>query len=109
MVERASMNEKKFSFLFQGLGFVLAMILIRSAPRFIRISETGVTKMCRNIFAIDRSSEIQNVKIDLPSKRLVLLDTTLQLTKVQQLIEQALKTNAVLLGAGHFDFSFLSG
>ena len=30
----SSLNEKKFSFLFQGLGFVLATILIRSAPRF---------------------------------------------------------------------------
>ncbi|CAF1622935.1 unnamed protein product [Rotaria magnacalcarata] len=51
----SSLNEKKFSFLFQGLGFVLATILIRSAPRFIRISETGVTKMCRNIFAIEQT------------------------------------------------------
>ena len=51
----SSMNEKKFSFLFQGLGFVLATILIRSAPRFVRISETGVTKMCRNIFAIEQT------------------------------------------------------
>lgn len=51
----ASMNENKFSFLFQGLGFVLATILIRSAPRFVRISETGVTKMCRNIFAIEQT------------------------------------------------------
>ncbi|CAF3843763.1 unnamed protein product [Rotaria magnacalcarata] len=51
----SALNEKKFSFLFQGLGFVLATILIRSAPRFIRISETGVTKMCRNIFAIEQT------------------------------------------------------
>ncbi|CAF4391561.1 unnamed protein product, partial [Adineta steineri] len=40
---------------------------------------------------------IENVNIDLSSKRLV-LDTTLQSTKVQQLIEQSLDTNAVLLG-----------
>ncbi|CAM4843308.1 unnamed protein product, partial [Rotaria magnacalcarata] len=53
----SSLNEKKFSFLFQGLGFVLATILIRSAPRFIRISETGVTKMCRNIFAIEQTRD----------------------------------------------------
>ena len=51
----SSLNEKKFSFLFQGLGFVLATILIRSAPRFTRISELGVTKMCRNIFTIEQT------------------------------------------------------
>jgi exocyst complex component 4 len=51
----SSLNEKKFSFLFQGLGFVLATILIRSLPRFNRISELGVTKMCRNIFAIEQT------------------------------------------------------
>jgi exocyst complex component 4 len=51
----SSLNEKKFSFLFQGLGFVLATILIRAAPRFNRLSETGVTKMCRNIFAIEQT------------------------------------------------------
>ncbi|CAF4882149.1 unnamed protein product, partial [Rotaria socialis] len=51
----SALNEKKFSFLFQGFGFALATILIRSAPRFIHISETGVTKMCRNIFAIEQT------------------------------------------------------
>ncbi|CAF1123910.1 unnamed protein product [Rotaria sordida] len=51
----SSLNEKKFSFLFQGLGFVLATILIRSSPRFNRINELGVTKICRNIFAIEQT------------------------------------------------------
>lgn len=51
----SSLNENKFAFLFQGLGFVLATILIRAAPRFNRLSETGVTKMCRNIFAIEQT------------------------------------------------------
>ncbi|UJR07853.1 hypothetical protein I4U23_012136 [Adineta vaga] len=51
----SSLNEKKFSFLFQGLGFVLATILIRSASRFHRISESGITKMCRNIFTIEQT------------------------------------------------------
>ncbi|CAF1504710.1 unnamed protein product [Rotaria sp. Silwood1] len=43
--------------------------------------------------------DIENINIDLPSKRLV-LNTTLQSSKVQNLIEQSLDTNAVLLGAG---------
>ena len=48
------LNETKFRFLFQGLGFVLSTILIRSLPRFHRISESGVLKMCRNIFSIEQ-------------------------------------------------------
>ncbi|CAF2846443.1 unnamed protein product [Rotaria sp. Silwood2] len=43
--------------------------------------------------------EIENINIDLSSKRLV-LNTTLQSSKIQKLIEQSLDTNAVLLGAG---------
>ncbi len=58
----STLNEKKFSFLFQGLGFVLSTILIRSATRFNRISELGVTKMCRNIFTIEQTlSQIRTV------------------------------------------------
>jgi exocyst complex component 4 len=58
----SSLNEKKFLFLFQGLGFVLGTILIRSSQRFNRISELGVTKMCRNIFAIEQTlTQIQTV------------------------------------------------
>ncbi|CAF3461997.1 unnamed protein product [Rotaria socialis] len=58
----SSLNEKKFSFLFQGLGFVLATILIRSSPRFNRINTLGVTKMCRNIFSIEQTlTQIQTV------------------------------------------------
>ncbi len=43
--------------------------------------------------------DIKNVNIDLSSKRLV-LDTSLQSSKIQQLIEQSINTNAVLLGTG---------
>ena len=49
------LNEKKFSFIFQGLGFVLSTILIRALPRFHHISESGITKMCRNIFSIEQN------------------------------------------------------
>lgn len=52
---KSSLNGKKFDFLFQGLGFVLATILIRSSARFNRISELGVTKMCRNILTIEQT------------------------------------------------------
>lgn len=41
--------------------------------------------------------EIDNVNIDLSSKRLI-LDTSLESSKIQQLIEQTLDTNVVLLG-----------
>ena len=52
---KVSLNEKKFLFLFQGLGFVLSTILIRSSSRFKRINELGVTKLCRNIFSIEQT------------------------------------------------------
>jgi exocyst complex component 4 len=51
----STLNEKKFSYVFQGLGFVLSTILIRSASRFNRINELGVTKMGRNIFIIEQT------------------------------------------------------
>jgi len=44
-------------------------------------------------------SDIGNINIDLSAKRLV-LNTSLQASKIQQLIEQSLNTNAVLLGTG---------
>ncbi len=44
-------------------------------------------------------SDIEIINIDLSSKRLV-LDTSLQSSKIQRLIEQSLDTNAVLLGTG---------
>ena len=43
--------------------------------------------------------DVKNINIDLPSKRLV-LETSLQSSKIQQLIEQSLQTDAVLLGIG---------
>lgn len=43
--------------------------------------------------------DIGNINIDLSTKRVV-LDTSLQSSKIQQLIEQSLDTNAVLLGTG---------
>jgi hypothetical protein len=50
-------------------------------------------------------SDIEIINIDLSSKRLV-LDTSVKSSKIQQLIEQSLDTNAVLLGTG--ERSFLS-
>ncbi|CAF4977671.1 unnamed protein product, partial [Rotaria socialis] len=41
--------------------------------------------------------EIENVNIDLSSKRIV-LNTTLQSSKIQKLIEDSLDTNAILFG-----------
>ncbi|CAF2108899.1 unnamed protein product [Rotaria magnacalcarata] len=44
-------------------------------------------------------NEIENVNIDLSSKRIV-LNTTLQSSKIQKLIEDSLDINAVLFGTG---------
>lgn len=50
--------------------------------------------------------DIRNVEIDVSNKRL-LLDSTMQASKVQKLIENSLQTDAVLLGTGRtIDFSY---
>ena len=52
---KSTLSEQTFAFLFQGLGFVLSANLIQSITRFNRISETGATKMCRNILTIEQT------------------------------------------------------
>ena len=49
--------------------------------------------------ALANYQDVKNINIDYESKRLV-LETSIQSSKLQQLIEQSLQTNAVLLGIG---------
>ena len=51
---RPVLDETEFRYVFQGLGCSLSASLIRSVRRFHRISESGVMKMCRNIFSIEQ-------------------------------------------------------
>ena len=61
-VLRSTLNKQQFAYIFQGIGVVISSTLINWITRFSRISESGVTKMCRNIFAIEQTvSQIRTV------------------------------------------------
>lgn len=43
------------AFPFPGLGHLISCILINGAQYFKRISESGIKKMCRNIFVLQQN------------------------------------------------------
>nr|XP_010598749.1 exocyst complex component 4 isoform X1 [Loxodonta africana] len=51
----ASLQQHKFQYIFEGLGHLISCILINSAQYFRRISESGIKKMCRNIFVLQQN------------------------------------------------------
>ncbi|XP_053321528.1 exocyst complex component 4 [Spea bombifrons] len=51
----ASIQQHKFQYIFEGLGHLISCILINGAQYFKRISESGIKKMCRNIFVLQQN------------------------------------------------------
>ncbi|CAM9367478.1 exocyst complex component 4 isoform X1 [Lampetra fluviatilis] len=51
----ASLQLHKFQYIFEGLGHLISSILINGAQHFKRISESGIKKMCRNIFVLQQN------------------------------------------------------
>ncbi|XP_039180672.1 exocyst complex component 4 isoform X2 [Crotalus tigris] len=51
----ASLQPHKFQYIFEGLGHLISCILINGAQYFKRISESGIKKMCRNIFILQQN------------------------------------------------------
>ncbi|XP_077120559.1 exocyst complex component 4 [Ranitomeya variabilis] len=51
----ASLQQHKFQYIFEGLGHLISCILINGAQYFKRISESGIKKMCRNIFVLQQN------------------------------------------------------
>ncbi|XP_062956410.1 exocyst complex component 4 isoform X1 [Cynocephalus volans] len=51
----ASLQQHKFQYIFEGLGHLISCILVNSAQYFRRISESGIKKMCRNIFVLQQN------------------------------------------------------
>ncbi|ESN96349.1 hypothetical protein HELRODRAFT_186534 [Helobdella robusta] len=49
-----SLQQPKFSYVFQGLGHLISTILVGSAQVLKRINENGVKKMCRNVHAVQQ-------------------------------------------------------
>ncbi|XP_064602166.1 LOW QUALITY PROTEIN: exocyst complex component 4-like [Liolophura sinensis] len=50
-----SLQPRKFRYIFESLGFLVASILINSVQFLKKINENGVKKMCRNIFAVQQN------------------------------------------------------
>ncbi|KAG7483294.1 hypothetical protein JOB18_044704 [Solea senegalensis] len=51
----AALLQHKFQYIFEGLGHLISCILINGAQYFKRISESGIKKMCRNIFVLQQN------------------------------------------------------
>ncbi|XP_021371891.1 exocyst complex component 4-like isoform X1 [Mizuhopecten yessoensis] len=50
-----SLQPNKFKYIFEGLGFLVASILMNSIQFLPKINENGIKKMCRNLFAIQQN------------------------------------------------------
>ncbi|KAJ8682074.1 hypothetical protein QAD02_017866 [Eretmocerus hayati] len=50
-----TLQTKKTKYIFEGLGHLIAKILISSAQYIERIDENGIHKMCRNIFILQQT------------------------------------------------------
>uniref|UniRef100_A0A665VZJ6 Exocyst complex component Sec8 n=1 Tax=Echeneis naucrates TaxID=173247 RepID=A0A665VZJ6_ECHNA len=50
-----ALQQHKFQYIFEGLGHLISCILINGAQYFKRISESGIKKMCRNIFVLQQN------------------------------------------------------
>nr|CAD7443373.1 unnamed protein product [Timema bartmani] len=51
----SSLQLRKSKYIFEGLGHLIAKILITSAQYLDKIDEPGIQKMCRNIFALQQT------------------------------------------------------
>nr|CAD7203089.1 unnamed protein product [Timema douglasi] len=51
----SSLQLRKSKYVFEGLGHLIAKILISSAQYLDKIDEPGIQKMCRNIFALQQT------------------------------------------------------
>lgn len=51
----ASLQPKKFKYIFESLGYLVASILMNCMQFIKKINENGIKKMCRNLFAIQQN------------------------------------------------------
>ncbi|XP_074041952.1 exocyst complex component secretory 8 [Leptinotarsa decemlineata] len=51
----SSLHPRKCKYIFEGLGHLIAKILISSAQYMSAINEGGIQRMCRNIFALQQT------------------------------------------------------
>ncbi|XP_023930065.1 exocyst complex component 4 [Lingula anatina] len=87
-----SLQPRKFMYIFDGLGHLIATLLISSAQFLTRINENGIKKMCRNIFAMQ-----QNLS-NITSSREVDLDRARQYYELLHLSLEEILTSIVEQG-----------
>ncbi|CAN8024025.1 unnamed protein product [Ixodes persulcatus] len=51
----ACLQQRKHRYIFEGLGHLIASILINSASSIQKVNENGIKKVCRNIFAMQQN------------------------------------------------------
>lgn len=51
----ACLQHRKHRYIFEGLGHLIASILINSASSIQKVNENGIKKVCRNIFAMQQN------------------------------------------------------
>ncbi|KAB0800327.1 hypothetical protein PPYR_06067 [Photinus pyralis] len=51
----SSLQPRKCKYIFEGLGHLIAKILISSSQYMKNIDETGIQRMCRNVFALQQT------------------------------------------------------
>ncbi|XP_015592198.1 exocyst complex component 4 isoform X2 [Cephus cinctus] len=52
---QSTLHPKKTKYIFEGLGHLIAKILITSAQYIEKIDESGIQRMCRNVFALQQT------------------------------------------------------
>ncbi len=50
-----ALEERKVSYIFEGLSHLATTLLIESAPNVRKINSNGVKKMCRNVFSVQHT------------------------------------------------------
>lgn len=52
---QSTLQSKKTKYIFEGLGHLIAKILITSAQYSERIDKSGIQRMCRNVFTLQQT------------------------------------------------------
>ncbi|XP_026689907.2 exocyst complex component 4-like [Ciona intestinalis] len=96
-----SLNEKKYRYVFEGLGHQMAAILMWGAKHIKRISPSGVKKMCRNVFAL------QQLLTNLTMSREPHLDMARQFYEMMYLMPDDLQAQVVEQGVRYSEEDYV--
>ena len=98
----STLQDKKYRFVLEGLGHLVASLLINSAKYIKRMSSSGVKKMCRNIF------NLQQCLTNFTSSRESHLDIARQFYEMLYLMPDDLQTQVVEQGVRYKEEDYVS-